>query len=159
MRTQRLIFSSLLSLFFISIAANLFAQGQQMPMKTDFSDEELKNFISVNEEVVKVQQEAEQEMMQVIDSEDGITVERFNEIAQAQQNPDMEVNIGDEEMMAFRNAAQKVMDVQRETEAEVAEVVEEEGMAFEDYRQIMMAYQQDPELQQRIQSMIQENPN
>ncbi|MFP4090163.1 MAG: DUF4168 domain-containing protein [Cyclobacteriaceae bacterium] len=128
-------------------------------MKTDFSDEELKNFISVNEEVVKVQQEAEQEMMQVIDSEDGITVERFNEIAQAQQNPDMEVNIGDEEMMAFRNAAQKVMDVQRETEAEVAEVVEEEGMAFEDYRQIMMAYQQDPELQQRIQSMIQENPN
>ncbi|MFP4340805.1 MAG: DUF4168 domain-containing protein [Cyclobacteriaceae bacterium] len=128
-------------------------------MKTDFSDEELKNFISVNEEVVKVQQEAEQEMMQVIDSEDGITVERFNEIAQAQQNPDMEVNIGEEEMMAFRNAAQKVMDVQRETEAEVAEVVEEEGMAFEDYRQIMMAYQQDPELQQRIQSMIQENPN
>lgn len=150
--------SGLSLIFCFVFSSSLFAQAQQ-PMKTDFTDDELELFIDANKEVVKVQQEAEQEMMEAIDETDGITVERFNEIAMAQQNPDADVNMSDEEKTAFQNAAQGVMEVQRETQAKIAATVEEEGMAFNDYRQIMMAYQQSPELQEKIRSMVQEEQN
>jgi len=156
--THNFLSTGLSLIFCFVFSSALLAQGQQ-PMKTDFSDEELSLFIDINKEVVKVQQAAEQEMMQAIQETDGITVERFNEIAMAQQNPDAEVDMSDEEQMAFRDAAQGVMEVQRETQAEIAAAVEEEGMAFNDYRQIMMAYQQSPELQERIRSMVQAEQN
>jgi hypothetical protein len=154
---KKLTISTLLAVFFCTICLGpLLAQGQQMPMKTDYSDNELQSFIDTNKEVVKVQQEAEQEMMQAIQQQDGISVERFNEIAEAQQNPDADVDISQEEMEAFRGAAQKVMDVQRETQAEIAAVVEDEGMEFSKYRQMMMAYQQSPEMQAKIREMMEE---
>lgn len=149
---------SLSIIFCFAFSSALLAQGQPQ-MKTDFSDEELSLFIDVNKEVVKVQQAAEQKMMQAIQETDGITVERFNEIAMAQQNPNASVDMSDDEKMAFQTAAQGVMEVQRETQAEIAAAVEEEGMAFNDYRQIMMAYQQSPELQERIRSMVQAEQN
>jgi len=148
-----------LSLIFCFVASTvLMAQGQPQ-MKTDFSDDELSLFIDANKEVVRVQQAAEQRMMQAIQQTDGISVERFNEIAMAQQNPDASVDMSDQEKMAFQSAAQGVMEVQRETQAKIASVVEDEGMAFADYRQIMMAYQQNPELQERIRTMVQAEQN
>ena len=158
MHTRNFLAAALSLTFCFVFSSSLFAQGQQ-PMKTDFSDEELALFIDVNKEVVKVQQAAEQEMMQAIQETDGMTVERFNEIAMAQQNPNENVSMSDDEKMAFQNAAQGVMEVQRETQAKIAAAVEEEGMAFNDYRQIMMAYQQSPELQEKIRGMVQEQQN
>lgn len=150
-----------LSLIFCFVfSSGLLAQGQpQPPVKTDFTDEELELFINVNQKVVEVQQAAEQEMVQAIEATDGITIERFNEIAMAQQNPEAEVDMSDDEKMAFENAAQGVMEVQRETQAKIATKVEEEGMPFTDYRQIMLAYQQSPELQEKIRMMVQDQQN
>jgi len=148
-----------LSLIFCFMASTvLMAQGQPQ-MKTDFSDDELSLFIDANKEVVRVQQDAEQKMIQSIQQTDGITVERFNKIAMAQQNPDASVDMSDQEKMAFQNAAQGVMEVQRETQAKIAAVVEDKGMAFNDYRQIMLAYQQSPELQEKIRAMVEEQQN
>jgi len=161
MRTHKYNFLSAgLCLFFVFLlTAGAYAQGQPQPMQTDYSDEELALFIEANKEAVKVQQAAEQKMMQAIEETDGINVERFNEIAVAQQNPDAEVELSDEEKMAFQNAAQEVMKVQRETQAEIAEAVKSEGMEFNDYRQIMMAYQQSPELQEKIRNIVEDQQN
>jgi hypothetical protein len=159
MRMHKRNFTYGLSLIFCFMASTvLMAQGQPQ-MKTDFSDDELSLFIDANKEVVRVQQDAEQKMIQSIQQTDGITVERFNKIAMAQQNPDASVDMSDQEKMAFQNAAQGVMEVQRETQAKIAAVVEDKGMAFNDYRQIMLAYQQSPELQEKIRAMVEEQQN
>lgn len=151
-----------LSVLMIS-SADLYAQGlpgaaQQQPVKEDFTDEELKTFIQANKSVVQVQQAAEQKMMQAIEETD-MDVNRFNEIATAQQDPQADAEASAEEMATFNEAAQKVMAVQRETQSEIAAAVEEEGMEFDAYRQIMMAYQNSPKVQQQITKLIEEEQN
>lgn len=151
-----------LSVLMIS-SADLYAQGlpgaaQQQPVKEDFTDEELKTFIQANKSVVQVQQAAEQKMMQAIEETD-MDVNRFNEIATAQQDPQADAGASAEEMATFNEAAQKVMAVQRETQSEIAAAVEEEGMEFNEYRQIMMAYQNSPKVQQQITKLIEEEQN
>ncbi|WP_277485610.1 DUF4168 domain-containing protein [Catalinimonas alkaloidigena] len=149
-----------LSVLMISSADLVHAQGlpgaaQQQPVKEDFTDEELKTFIQANKSVVQVQQAAEQKMMQAIEETD-MDVNRFNEIATAQQDPQADAEASAEEMATFNEAAQKVMAVQRETQSEIAAAVEEEGMEFNEYRQIMMAYQNSPKVQEQITKLIEE---
>ncbi|MEK6476276.1 DUF4168 domain-containing protein [Catalinimonas sp. 4WD22] len=148
-----------LSVLMIS-SADLYAQGlpgaaQQQPVKENFTDEELKTFIQANKSVVQVQQAAEQKMIQAIE-ETEMDVNRFNEIATAQQDPQADAEASADEMATFNEAAQKVMNVQRETQSEIAAAVEEEGMEFDEYRQIMMAYQNSPKVQQQITKLIEE---
>jgi hypothetical protein len=130
-------------------------QQAQPDVRTDYTEEELKLFLKANQNAAQVQQAAEQKMIQAIEETD-MDINRFNEIASAQQNPQADTDISDEEMTTFTEAAQKVMEVQRETQAEVAEAVEEAGMDFTEYRQIIMAYQSSPEVQQKITELMEE---
>lgn len=147
-----------LSVFFIS-SADLMAQGlpgagqPQQQVKEDYTDDELKAFIQANQSAVQVQQAAEQKMIQAIEDTD-MDINRFNEIATAQQDPQADPEASEEEMATFNEAAQKVMTVQRETQSEIAEAVEAEGMEFNEYRQIMMAYQSSPKVQQQITKLL-----
>lgn len=143
----------------LSYAQTLPGAGQQQQqVQTDFSEEELKTFIQANKSVVEVQQQAEQKMIQVIE-EENMDINRFNEIATAQQDPNQEADATADEMATFNQAAQKVMEVQRETQSEIAEAIESEGMQFNEYRQIMMAYQSSPEVQEKITKLVQEDQN
>lgn len=130
-------------------------QEQQQEVKEDYTDEELKLFLKANKSVAQLQQEAEQKMVQAIEEED-MDINRFNEIANAQQDPQAEPDVSEEEMATFTKAAQKVMEVQRETQSEVVEVVESEGMKFDEYREIMMAYQSSPVVQEKLTKLIEE---
>lgn len=127
----------------------------QQEVKEDFSDDEIKTFIKANERIVQVQQEGEQKMMEAIEGED-IDVDRFNQILMSRQNPDQETDASPEELTAFSKAAEKVMEVQKELEEKAVKAVEEEGMAIEDYQQIMMAYQQSPKVQQQVEKIMSE---
>ncbi len=156
-------FSMLISSCFIFSGA--FAQEQQpaqeMPAPADaqtgsqesFSDEDIQAFIDVNEKVMEVQKAGEQQMMEAIEKED-IPVDRFNEILMARQQPDQEVDATPEELAAFSKAAEKVMEVQKDLEAKAIKTIEDQGMKMEKYQQIMMAYQQSPEVQQQVQKLM-----
>lgn len=161
--TQKIFCTALV--FFLGVAISMpvnsaFAQGfpdagQQQEVKEDFTDEELKLFLKANKSVAMVQQGAEQKMIQAIEEEE-MDINRFNEIANAQQDPQAEPDFTEEEMATFTKAAEKVMAVQRETQSEVAEAVESEGMEFNDYQQIMMAYQSSPVVQEKLTKLIEE---
>ncbi|WPP48425.1 DUF4168 domain-containing protein [Catalinimonas niigatensis] len=130
-------------------------EQQQPEVREDFTDDELKLFLKANKSVAMVQQEAEQKMIQAIEEEE-MDINRFNEIANAQQNPQAEPDVSEDEMATFTKAAEKVMAVQRETQSEVAAAVESEGMEFTDYREIMMAYQSSPVVQEKLTKLIEE---
>jgi hypothetical protein len=160
--TQKIFCTALV--FFLGAAISMpvnsaFAQGlpdaQQQEVREDFSDEELKLFLKANKSVAMVQQQAEQKMIQAIEEEE-MDINRFNEIATAQQDPNADPGASEEEMATFTKAAEKVMEVQRETQSEVAAAVESEGMEFNDYRQIMMAYQSSPKVQEKLTKLIEE---
>ncbi len=120
-----------------------------------FSDEELEKFANAVTQVINLQQQGQTEMIEAIEDND-LTVQRFNEInMQAQQMPLEEVEATDEEMENFENANQAVERVQMQLEEILIGTIEEEGLTLEKYEEIMTEYQQNPELQQRIQELMQ----
>ena len=128
----------------------------QQQVQQNFSDEELEKFADVYVQVVEIQQENEAEMIKAIEDEN-LDVNRFQEILQAQQQQQgaTELNATAEEMASFNNAAQKIMTVQKEVEAEMKQVIEKD-LGLDTYQQIVVAYQQSPEVQQKVNQLLQE---
>jgi len=119
-----------------------------------FSDDELQQFANAVVQVISIQQEGQTEMIAAIEEHD-MTVQRFNEInMQAQQMPLEDVEATEEELENFEKASATVEEVQIELEDVLIGTIEEEGLSLEKYEEIMAEYQQNPELQQRIQEMM-----
>ncbi len=131
-----------------------FDQGQAEDI--DISDEELERFVSAIVSAQELQMESQEEMMQIIE-EEGISVDLYNQITQAQQMGQSEEEIGAsaEDMENYNNALERIMEIEAELEPKMAEAIEDAGMDMERYQEINMAVQQSPELQQRIQRELQ----
>lgn len=122
-------------------------------MREDFSDNELKSFVKANERVTVIQLEAEQTMIQAIE-EEGLSVERFNEILEQQRDPTRGGETSAEELQSFNKAAQMILDENVRIEQQMTSSIEEEGIDIETYKQIMLAYQQSPQVQDRVNKMV-----
>jgi len=127
---------------------------QQQKMNTDFSDQELKQFTKAAEAVNKVSMEADAKMVEAIE-EAGLELEAFNKIAAAQQNPNTENPAADEaEMKKFREVSGKLQEIQTEMQPKMVSAIESSGMDINKYQELMLAYQQSPELQAKIKKMM-----
>lgn len=145
------------TLFFsIDAIAQVPMQQEQQQVNTDFSDEELEDFVEVYVKASEIQQENETAMMQAIEEED-LELQRFNEILTARQNQEsvQEMDATAEELASFNKAAEKIMQVQQDAQNEINQLIEEE-IGAEKYQQIAMAYQQSPDVQQKVNEMLQE---
>lgn len=130
--------------------------AQQQPsveMREDFSDNELKSFVKANEKVTVIQAEAEQKMIKAIEGE-GLTVERFNQILEQQKDPSRASETSVEELQSFNNAAQVILEENTRIEKQMTSTIEEEGIDIETYKQILVAYQQSPEVQSRVNEYV-----
>lgn len=142
---------------FAALAQVPMQQDAQEPAPQDFSDGDLEQFVTVYQKASEIQQKNEAEMMQAIEAED-LELDRFNEILvaqQSQQSPE-EIDATAEEMASFNSAAEKIMQVQQAAQTEINGIIEEE-MGAEKYQQIVMAYQQNPQLQEKVNQMLMEN--
>ena len=149
---------SFLAIFFFAFTA----MAQQMPMQgqpqqqvnTDFSEQELEQFVVVFKKANEIQQKNETVMVQAIEEEE-LELERFNEIlvARQQQQSAEDIDASAEEMAAFNQAAEKIMQVQQDAQAEIQQVIEDE-LGMEKYQEIVMAYQQDSDIQEKVNQML-----
>lgn len=143
---------SMVVMLFISSFA--FAQQPQQEVREDFSDEELTSFVNAHEKVIEIQQESQEKMITAIE-EEGLSVEKFNNLIESQQDPNKEVDASAEELASFNNAAQQIMKERQETEAKVVSSIEDEGIDIGTYQEIMVAYQQSPKVQGRVNELLQ----
>lgn len=142
----------------LGIAPAIYAQGvqpNQQEVREDFSDDELKKFVSAATKAQEVQQARQQKMISAIEAED-LDVQRFNEIMAAQQGQAQDTEISDEELQAFNLAMQKVMEQQEKLQTEVEETIQKEGISPDTYEEIMLAYQQSPKIQEKVTKLLQE---
>jgi len=147
-----------LILIFTMAASVAFAQvPQQMPQQQeiDVSDGEINQFASVFVELQSMNQGVQQEMMSAVE-EEGIEVQRFNQIMQAQQDPNREVDANEEELQNFAKASQAVEQIQAKVQKEMEKVITKNDLTVQRYQQIMMAVRTDTELGQRLQQKIQQ---
>ncbi|WP_276499546.1 DUF4168 domain-containing protein [Pontibacter litorisediminis] len=131
----------------------------QQAKPQNFSDADLQQFADASTRLMVVQQEGEKAMMGILE-EEKLSVEKFNQMAQAHQQQKLaEVEATPEEMAAFNKAAQRMMEMQPTLQKDLEDAIQKDGMTLEKFEQIMMAYRQDQAVQQRIDQLMQEKQN
>ncbi|MEX2379404.1 MAG: DUF4168 domain-containing protein [Vicingaceae bacterium] len=128
-------------------------QQQQQQTTPDISDEELQKFVDAFQEVQAENQKIQQKMIAEI-QEEGMDVQRFSQIQQAQQNPDQEVDMTAEEEEAIGNLMPELQSIQQESQVVMQKKIEDAGLSMTRYQEIAQMVQQSPELQQKLQSMM-----
>lgn len=146
--------SSILLIFMFTIGTSLAQLSPAEQPVVDVSDNKLKKVASAIVEIQSLEQETQQQMIQTI-TDDGFTIERFNELQQAQFNPDQESDATDDEMENFSKTIGKLEQIQQTAQEGMQKAIEDEGLTFMEYQEVIGAIQNDPELQKRIQELIQ----
>ena len=153
------------SLLLIGITFTLssaFAQGmgqqQQMPdlpTSEDVSEEELDNFVETISEIEPIQVKLQTDIEQILQEKE-ISIQRFQQLMQAMQNPQMaqQVEITDEERQQIQEIQPELSDLQMKAQEEMVQKIEENGMNIQRYQAIMMGAQQDQELMTRLRSAL-----
>ncbi|GAA0190015.1 hypothetical protein GCM10009122_51100 [Fulvivirga kasyanovii] len=124
-------------------------------VRDDFSKDELESFVDAYEEVQVIQEESDKQVMTAIESGD-LTMERFNEILAQQQDPGKVSDASAEEMAAFNSAAQTIIKERQKVEMQMVDAIEEEGIDINTYQEIMIAYQQSPKVQKKINKILEQ---
>ncbi len=162
MLTKKLksIFNVLSVLTIISaMLISLPAGAQQLPMgqspqPAEYSDVELVTFITAAMKIMPLQQESQMKMIEKIEEED-LTVEKFNNILESFSTGE-NADASEAELESFNNAMEEIQEVQMEYEVTITDAITEEGITPARYQEIMAVYQQDPELQMRINILMEE---
>jgi hypothetical protein len=141
----------LIATFSVPSQQRPFESPERQPAAT-YTDEELESFVEAALRIIPLQQEGYKEMTGEIEKHD-LSVERFMDIMEARQN-DMDAGATQEEMEAFEEAFEAVREIQIEIEEHVTAEIESTGISHEKYEEIMFNYQHDPELQSRINEIM-----
>ncbi len=150
------IFTSLFALVFITVSLAMSGCGPRDAEAegNGFTDEELKLFVEAVQQIMPLNQISQMQMMGELEDQD-ISIEKFNEINQALQMG-QEPDATQDEMDAFNIAMDNIEEIQIEFEEILKETIEETGLSFDRYEEIIMAYEEDPELQDRIHNLLEE---
>lgn len=131
----------------------------QMEVKEDFSDEELKEFVKVNVELMPIQEGAQEQMMEAIEKS-GLSLDRFQVLAQAQQAGNLrDAAESPEEVAQFNDAGQKVMASQQSMQEEIQKVITESKLSEQEFQQIYVAYTQSEKVKEKIDAMMEKEFN
>ncbi|MCB7480781.1 DUF4168 domain-containing protein [Christiangramia sediminis] len=148
-------FSSLL--FVVAVGtASVTAQSTTIPQQQEsieVSDAELTQFAEVFQKMRMMNQEAQKEMMATVQNED-FELERFNEIHQAEMDPNKEVETSAEEDKKYKAVVSELEKMQPEFQKKMQAVITESDLSMERYQQLAMALRSDAELQQRLQEIM-----
>jgi hypothetical protein len=127
---------------------------QQQQTKTNFSDTELKQFIDANKRLMVIQQEGEKAMLSIL-QEEKLDIDTFNKMAMAHQQQKLnETGATAEEMASFNKAAERMMALQPDMQKKAEAAILKDGMKIELYEQIMLAYQQNPATQEKVNKLM-----
>ncbi|MEX0980535.1 MAG: DUF4168 domain-containing protein [Bacteroidales bacterium] len=130
-------------------------QQLQQPQSEPVSDAEVKQFASAFGEIQQINEKTQQKMVSTVENE-GIQVDRFNEIVQSQQNPNQDAGTSEKEMESFNTAIQELQVIQNASQQEMQQAVIDEGLTVERYQELMSQVQTDANLQQRLQELMEE---
>ncbi|MEA5515842.1 DUF4168 domain-containing protein [Nodularia sp. UHCC 0506] len=140
------------------VSQALQAQFQLSQAQTIISQEELQQFANLIPALQEIGQTSQQMAVQIIE-QSGLSVERFQELSEAQQSPGTTPSspATPEEQQSFNLVAPEIQSIQQETLTQQEELVRAGGLEPNRFNEILVAIQQDPGLQQQIQQIIQNN--
>ncbi len=148
--------------FFLSLSilgsASVFSQTQQLPQQqqqqpVEVKDAELGKFARAFQQVRLITMEAQEEMSGVVTNE-GMEIQRFNEIHKASLDPKVELTATEEEKKQHQKIISGLETIQAGVQAKLEKAVQDQGINLARYEQIAMGLQNDPELQERLKKIL-----
>ena len=124
-------------------------QMEQPPgAQIELSDEDLAAFAQIDSELRLMQENAREQMIGVIE-EHGMTLEEYQQHSQMQQQG-MTDQISEEAMGSMGAINDQMGEIQESMQETMESKVEQLGMTVEEYQDMAMAINQNPEYQQRV---------
>lgn len=132
-------------------------QQPEAPSPDEISDDELLTFAETSDAIRPIQEEAQMEMRGVIE-EEGISIQRFQQLMMAMQNPQMadQVEMSADEEQSIQEMEPKLVEIESAAADEISSEIENQGLDVNRYQAIYMSLQQHPELMERLQAMMEE---
>ncbi|MFO7851579.1 MAG: DUF4168 domain-containing protein [Bacteroidota bacterium] len=119
------------------------------------SDKELEQFASAVKEIQEINQKTQMAMIGAVEDEE-LSVDRFNEIFAATQDPNQEVNASEEEMKKFNKANDEIVKLQNESQKQSEEEILKQDLTLNRYQEITMIIQNDEDLMGKLQKIMEE---
>lgn len=140
-------------------STGIVAQNMPMPQiapADSVSDSELKQFVLIAQEFQGIRMELDSMVVAKLD-EEGMTTARFQEIMQAQQNPqsdDLELTTKEEETVA--NMQTFLQQASMKAQKQQMQSIQNSEMSAQRFQSIAQAMQSDKELAMRMQTLAME---
>lgn len=153
--------SSAFTFMFFGFVAQAQVQPQspqkkmQNQEKQQLSDSTLQQFAGALKVVQTMNENVQKEMGEAV-IQAGMEVERYQEIAMASQNPDVEVDMTSEEQQKVEQINKDLQQLQVKVQTEMQTEITKQGLTVERYQELATIIQSDPELMQRFQQILQE---
>jgi hypothetical protein len=122
---------------------------QPEPAQTEVSDRQIDQFVNAYQTIQQVQAQAQQDMVAAVEAE-GLTVEEFQDIAQAQQSPESTADVSQTQAEQFAVASERIASIDASATQEIQTAIQSEGLTPEEFEQILTLARQDPALQDQI---------
>lgn len=121
------------------------------------SDSELTNFANAFIGIQQVNQDSQSKMVVVIEGS-GMDIATFNSLYQALQNPNAPApeGITEEDKEKFQEVTTELKKMQPAFQKEMENIIAENNLTVDRYQQMITLVQADTELQQRLQSKMQQ---
>ncbi|MGB3517084.1 MAG: DUF4168 domain-containing protein [Elainellaceae cyanobacterium] len=161
MLTSKFVKSALISMVLIGApgAGTAFAQEtlpsqppQAAPASPEVSDSQIDSFVNAYQSIQQVQSQAQQDMIAALEAE-GLTVEEFQMIAQAQQSPEAS-SVSPEQAEQLAAATEQISTIETSAQEDIQLAIQAEGLTPEEFNQILTLVQQDPALQEQINQQL-----
>lgn len=121
---------------------------------TDYSEDDITQFVSINKETLPIQMAAQQKMMTVV-QESGMDMTKFQTMAMAAQKGDQTLGgASDEEKAQFMALGEKLNALQQDLGTKMQEAVTASGMEPMKFQQMAMTYQQDASFRSKIDGLM-----
>lgn len=126
-------------------------QGAQM----ELSDDDIKEFAAIDAELRVVQEGAREDMMASIE-DNGLSLELYQQYSQLQQQGSTD-QLTESDLEAMANINEKMMEIQTTMQTKMEEVITAQGMTMDKYQQMAMTINQNPEYQQKMMELMDED--
>ncbi|MGF1520374.1 MAG: DUF4168 domain-containing protein [Nodosilinea sp.] len=154
MKPSTLLKGLLAATLMLGAPAAAVAQGQEAPAPAEaapvqVSETQIDSFVSAYQAIQTIQQSVQAELVSAVEAE-GLTVDDYNAIAEAQQSPETVAEVAPDQAAQFAAAAERVAALREEAREEMQAAIEAENLSITEFEQILAQAQQDPALQQAI---------
>jgi len=127
---------------------------QQQQVDIDLNEAELKKFAKAFQEVQKIQEEAQDKMVNIIEDK-GLTIEEYNKLSRHQQQGDQaSEDISKQELNQFEAANSQINQIEEKIQSNMEEAITSQGLEIERFHKIRMGVMQDQELQQKLREIM-----